>query len=167
MRKFDGDIDNPLSKHKILIAAAPYYKPVVDRLIKAAKDVLFNSIQTDEIMEVSEAYCDGAFEIPRTINQHIDYFHGFVALGCIIKGETYHFELIATEVTRKIMDLSVSSKKPIGFGIITCDNMEQAIARSSGSEMKNNKGAEAASACYRALYDKTISSDFLTKTTNI
>ena len=65
------------------------------------------------------------------------------------------------------MDLSVSSKKPIGFGIITCDNMEQAIARSSGSEMKNNKGAEAASACYRALCDKTISSDFLTKTTNI
>ena len=166
MRKFDGDINNPLFKHKILIVAAPYYKPVVDRLIKAAKEVLFNSIQTDEIMEVSEAYCDGAFEIPRTISQHIDYFHGFVALGCIIKGETYHFELIANEVTRKIMDLSVSSKKPIGFGIITCDNMEQAIARSS-NEIKNNKGAEAASACYRALFDKTISSDFLTKTTNI
>ena len=60
-------LDNPLFKHKILIVAAPYYKPVVDRLIKAAKEVLFNSIQTDEIMEVSEAYCDGAFEIPRTI----------------------------------------------------------------------------------------------------
>ena len=139
---------------------------IIDGLIKAAKEVLFNSIKADEIMVVSEAYCDGAFEIPHTINQHIDNFHGFVALGCIIKGETYHFELIANEVTRKIMDLSVSSKKPIGFGIIACDNMEQAIARSS-SEITNNKGAEAASACYRALTDKSINSDFLTKTTNI
>ena len=167
MRKFDGDINNPLFKHKVLIVAAMYYKPVADRLIKAAKEVLFNSIQTDEIMEVSEAYCDGAFEIPRKINQHIDYFHGFVALGCIIRGETYHFELIANEVTRKIMDLSVSSKKPIGFGIITCDNIEQAITRSSSSEIKKNKGAEAASACYRGLFEKTIGSDFLKKTTNI
>ena len=136
-------------KHKILIVAAPYYKFVVDRLIKAAKEVLFNSIQTDEIMEVSEAYCDGAFEIPRTINQHIDYFHGFVALGCIIKGETYHFELIANEVTRKIMDLSVSYKKPIGFGILTCENLDQAIQRSDPNH--GNKGKEAALACVRLI----------------
>ena len=149
MRKFDGDINNPLFKHKILIVAAPYYKPVVDRLIKAAKEVLFNSIQTDEIMEVSEAYCDGAFEIPHTINQHIDYFHGFVALGCIIKGETYHFELIANESARSIIDLSINNAKPIGFGILTCDSIQQALERSDPA--KKNKGAEVAKACLDIL----------------
>ena len=75
-------------------------------------------------------YAPGSFEIPFIINKNINLYDGFVALGCIIRGETIHFELIANECARKIMDLSIISKKPIGFGIITCENIKQAIKRS-------------------------------------
>ena len=165
MKKFNGDINNPLFKHKILIVSALYYKNVVNNLVKQAKEELFNCIQSDEIMEISEVFVDGAFEIPFVINHRLDYFDGFVALGCIIRGKTYHFELIANEVARKIMDISISSNKPIGFGIIACDNMDQAIERSRLDE--KNKGTEAARACYRLLSQKTISDDSLEKSSNI
>ena len=77
-------------------------------------------------------------------------YDGFIALGCIIRGETYHFELISNEVTRKIMDLSINLKKPIGFGILTCDNLQQATERSNPK--LRNKGAEAAEACRHLLF---------------
>ena len=76
-------------------------------------------------------------------------YSGFIALGCIIRGETYHFEIIANECARKIMDLSVEFGKPIGFGILTCDNEEQAVFRSD--PLKGNKGEEAARACTESL----------------
>ena len=130
---------------KLLIVSAPYYKDIIDGLVFAAKKYL---IEKTEI-EVSEETAPGAFEIPYIINKRLDQFDAFIALGCIIRGETYHFELISNEVTRKIMDLSVSSNKPIGFGIITCDNIDQARDRSN--ENKKNKGYEAAKACYFLL----------------
>ena len=74
-------------------------------------------------------------------------------MGCVIRGETYHFEVIANECGRKIIDLSIAFNKPIGFGILTCDSYEQAIIR---SDPKNkNKGKEAALACLNLL-DKNI-----------
>ena len=75
----------------------------------------------------------------------------FCSLGCIIRGETYHFEIISNEVTRKIMDLSTDIGKPIGFGILTCENLEQALERSNPDN--KNKGAEAARACQKLLYN--------------
>ena len=91
----------------------------------------------------------GCFEIPYLIKKNIDNFKGFISLGCIIKGETYHFEVIANETSRKIMDLSVEFHVPIGFGILTCYDLEQAIIRSDIN--KKNKGQEAASACIQLL----------------
>ena len=97
-------------------------------------------------------------------NKNLEKYDGFVALGCIIRGETYHFELIANEVSRKIMDLSIQSNKPIGFGIITCENMQQAKARSNkietwsnikesfGKAKKTNKGIEAAVAVVNNIH---------------
>ena len=64
----------------------------------------------------------GAFEIPVTISRNINKFHGFVALGCVIKGETPHFDFISNATTNAIMTISVNSKKPVGNGIITCLN---------------------------------------------
>ena len=83
------------------------------------------------------------------IKKNINDYDGFIALGCIIKGETYHFELIANQCTKKIMDLSIEFNKPIGFGILTCENLEQAIERSLPS--KRNKGNEATQACLNLL----------------
>ncbi len=134
---------------KILIVASTYYKEICENLVKGAS----------EIIENNNIYCDivytgGSFEIPFLINRYLDskQYDGFIVLGCIIRGETYHFELIANEVARKIMDLSISSNKPIGFGVLTCENIYQAIERSRPD--KKNKGAEAAKACIDILIHK-------------
>ena len=76
-------------------------------------------------------------EIPFLINRNINSYDGFIALGCIIRGETYHFQIISNEVARKIMDLTVNLNKPISFGILTCENLEQAKKRSESPQGKN------------------------------
>ena len=86
----------------------------------------------------------GVFEIPVTISKNIKKYDAFLALGCVIKGETPHFDFISQASTNAIMDLSVINKKPIGNGIITCLNMKQASAR-------KKKGAEAAVAVNSVL----------------
>jgi len=86
----------------------------------------------------------GVFEIPITISKNIKKFDAFIALGCVIKGETPHFDFISSASTQAIMNLSVDSKKPIGNGIITCLNMKQAKAR-------GKKGKEAAQAIISVL----------------
>ena len=86
----------------------------------------------------------GVFEIPVVISKNVKKYDGFIALGCVIKGETPHFDFISRATTQAIMDLSVDSKKPIGNGIITCLNKKQAEARSK-------KGREAAQAVISVL----------------
>ena len=86
----------------------------------------------------------GVFEIPVTISKNIQKYDGFLALGCVIKGQTPHFDFISQASTDAIMRLSIESKKPIGNGIITCLNMRQAIAR-------KKKGREAAQAVISVL----------------
>ena len=87
------------------------------------------------------------FEIPVTISKNIKKFDGFIALGCVIKGQTPHFNFISQSSTDAIMKMSINSKKPIGNGIITCLNMKQAKAR-------KKKGAEAANAVLSVLSQK-------------
>ena len=89
----------------------------------------------------------GVFEIPVTISKNIKKFDGFIALGCVIKGQTPHFDFISQASTDAIMKISINSKKPIGNGIITCLNMKQAKAR-------KKKGAEAANAVLSILSQK-------------
>jgi len=94
-------------------------------------------------------YVPGVFEIPVTIAKLINKYDAFVALGCVIKGETPHFDLISKAVVNAIMNLSVKNKKPIGNGIITCLNKQQAIERADPN--KKNKGGEAAAAVLETL----------------
>jgi 6,7-dimethyl-8-ribityllumazine synthase len=94
-------------------------------------------------------HVSGVFEIPVTIAKLISNYDAFVALGCVIKGETPHFDLISKAVVNAIMDLSVRNKKPIGNGIITCQNIQQAIERADPN--KKNKGGEAVSAVLQIL----------------
>ena len=89
----------------------------------------------------------GVFEIPVTISKNLKKFDAFIALGCVIKGQTPHFNFISQASTQAIMNLSIESKKPIGNGIITCLNMKQAKAR-------KKKGAEAANAIISVLSQK-------------
>ena len=128
-------------KKKFLITSANYYEDISSDLLKSAKKLLpKNSIV--KIINVP-----GVFEIPVTISKNLKKFDGFIALGCVIKGETPHFDFISQATTDAIMRLSIESKKPIGNGIITCLNMVQAKARSK-------KGSEATKAVLAVLSQK-------------
>ena len=123
-------------KKKILIVIADYYKDIADGLLKSALKLISkkNNIKVIKV--------PGAFEIPVTISKNINKFNAFIALGCIIKGETDHYYFISKAVTTGLMNITINSKKPIGFGILTCKNLKQAMQRASVA--KKNKGKEVA-----------------------
>ena len=110
-------------KKKILIVVASYYKNISKGLLKNANAEIKKSFYVKVI------YVPGVFEIPVTISKNINKYSGFIALGCVIKGKTPHFDFISKTSIDAIMDISINSKKPIGNGIITCLNMKQANAR--------------------------------------
>ena len=122
---------------KILIVIADYYVDISSSLLKSAKNSL-----NDFSLKIIRV--PGVFEIPITISKNIKKYDAFIALGCVIKGETPHFDFISNASTQAIMNLSVDSKKPIGNGIITCLNMKQAKGR-------GKKGKEAAKAVISVL----------------
>jgi len=130
--------------NKILIVVSDYYKVISENLVKGSVNLIKEYSYDFDIL-----YAPGCFEIPYILKNHMNFYNGFVSLGCIIRGETYHFEVIANECGRKIMDLSLEFNKPIGFGILTCETYEQAIVRSDPKQ--KNKGKEAASACIELL----------------
>jgi len=123
---------------KILIIVANYYQDISKGLIQSAK----KKFSKNYILDIKEV--PGVFEIPVVISKHIKRYDGFLALGCVIKGQTPHFDFISQATTNAIMDLSVNSKKPIGNGVITCLNMKQA-------KVRRRKGAEAADAVISVL----------------
>ena len=124
-----------------LIVNANYYKDISSGLLRSATNLLPKKSKV-KIINVP-----GVFEIPVTISKNIKKFDGFIALGCVIKGQTPHFDFISQASTDAIMKMSINSKKPIGNGIITCLNMKQAKAR-------KKKGAEAANAVLSVLSQK-------------
>ena len=134
-------------KKKYLIVIADYYKDISKDLLKSAYDTLPKSTIT-KIINVP-----GVFEIPVTISKNIKKFDGFLALGCVIKGQTPHFDFISQTTTDAIMRLAIEYKKPIGNGIITCLNMKQAIAR-------KKKGREAARCCNICSFTKIMRTSY-------
>ena len=125
-------------KKKILLVVATYYKDISLGLVKSAK-LRFTK---DYLLDSKEV--PGVFEIPVIIAKNIKKYDGFLALGCVIKGQTPHFDFISQATTDAIMKLSINSKKPIGNGVITCLNMKQAKDR-------KRKGSEAAEAVISVL----------------
>jgi len=128
-------------KKKLLIVIANYYNDISSGLLKSSLKLIPKSCNI-KVINVP-----GVFEIPVTISKNLKKYDAFIALGCVIKGETPHFDFISQASTDAIMKLSIDSKKPIGNGIITCLNMKQAIAR-------KKKGAEAAAAVLSVLSQK-------------
>ena len=128
-------------KKKILIVIANYYKEISLGLLNSAKKNLPRSFEI-KVIEVP-----GVFEIPITISKYLKKFDAFIALGCVIKGKTPHFDFISQSSTNGIMNLSINSKKPIGNGILTCLNINQA-------KIRKKKGAEAAKAIISVLSQK-------------
>ena len=132
---------------KICLVAANYYKKNTDNLIKGASFELekYNKIKINRLkFKYRKILVPGVFEIPFTIAFNIKKYDAFIALGCVVKGETPHFNFISNAATNGIMQLSIKFKKPITNGIITCLNMKQAKIRSKPGI--KNKGGEAAKA---------------------
>ena len=125
-------------KNKFLIVNANYYNDISAGLLRGAKNLIPKNFKI-KIINVP-----GVFEIPVTISKNLKKFDAFIALGCVIKGETPHFDFISKASTDAIMNLSVISKKPVGNGIITCLNMSQAVKR-------RHKGKEASKAVISVL----------------
>lgn len=130
----------------ILIVTAPFYKEITDNLLAGAKAVCDEADASVEVVEVP-----GAFEIPAVISLALDAekYDGFIALGCVIRGETTHYETIANESARGLMDLATSEGVCIGNGILTTENRQQAEVRADTAQ--GNKGADAARACLRLI----------------
>ncbi len=126
-------------KKKILIVVSDYYKDIAKALLKSTKKFL------NKKTELKIVKVPGVFEIPVIISKNIRKFDGFVAIGCVIKGKTAHFDLISRSVIDAIMNISIDSKKPVGNCILTCFNYRQALAR-------KNRGKEAALALNSILY---------------
>ena len=117
-----------MKEKKILIVFADFYKDISSPMLRAVEEYDFDD-KHEYFFEAINV--PGVFEIPVTIAKHMDTFDGFVALGCVIKGKTPHFDFISSSTTYAIMKLSIENKKPIGNGIITCLNKKQAKERIS------------------------------------
>ena len=128
-------------KKKYLIVVADYYQEIAKGLLDSALKCI-PKLSLIKIIKVP-----GVFEIPVTISKNIKKYDAFLALGCVIKGQTPHFDFISNATTNAIMSLSVKNKKPIGNGVITCLNKHQAKAR-------KKKGEEAAKAVISILSQK-------------
>ena len=129
-----------MKNKKVLIVSARYYEDFSNSLELIASSLLHGKKIKYKIIKVP-----GVFEIPVSIAKNIKKYDGFIALGCVIKGETPHFDFISQATTNAIMQLSIAQKKPIGNGIITSLNGEQALTRSK------TKGGEAARAVISIL----------------
>ena len=128
-------------KKKILIVVANYYKDISKGLLSSSKKILPKNSNL-KVIEVP-----GVFEIPITIKKNVKKYDAFIALGCVIKGQTPHFDFISQSSINAIMNLSIDNNKPIGNGIITCLNLKQAKAR-------KKKGADATKAILSVLAQK-------------
>ena len=131
-------------KVKICIVMSTYNQDITNEIRFSAK----KKLNEFGIKKVKDIEVPGAFEIPVTISRLAKKFDGFIAIGCIIKGQTSNFDLISKAITNGIMQISINEKKPIGNGILTCFNENQAKNRF-------NRGAEAAKAVITVLKNGT------------
>ena len=132
---------------KVLIIISKYYKDISENLLNSAIDFLNQKSIAFDLIEVP-----GALEIPQALNLQINIckntefiYQGCIALGCVIKGETYHFEIVSNETNSGLMKIALKYSFPLGNGVITAYNYKQALTRSF------EKGSEAASACYELM----------------
>lgn len=137
----------PGAAPKILAISAPYYRDVVEGMLNAAREILVQAKAELEIVEVA-----GAFELPQALaiaGSGKERFDGFIALGCVVRGETDHYEFVCSSAMDALMQVAVTDRLCLGTGLLTVDTLAQAQARSR--ETGANKGAEAAVACLKQI----------------
>ncbi len=142
MKSLEGQLINHDPALQIALVASRFNELIVKELIAGAEDALLrHGLSSAQLTLVR---VPGAYEIPHAakVLAQTDRFAGIIALGCVIRGDTAHFDYVAGASNSGLMQISLEHSIPIGFGILTVDNLEQALAR-AGSKA-GNKGAEAA-----------------------
>jgi len=131
---------------RILIVEARFYEDIADQLANGAIKVI-----EDAGLSVDKVDVPGVFEVPAAVKSEWDTgaYTGVVTLGCVIRGATDHYDHICREVSRALMDLSINDAIPLGFGILTCENRDQAWERANVED--RDIGGRAAVACLRML----------------
>ncbi|MBT6313824.1 MAG: 6,7-dimethyl-8-ribityllumazine synthase [Alphaproteobacteria bacterium] len=148
------DLDRAEGAH-VLLLTAPYYGQITDELRRGALETLDEFGVTHEEIAVG-----GAFELPAAVMLAASRrdggkeFDGFVTLGCVLRGETSHYDLICQETARGLMDLTVNRGLAVGFGVLTCENEAQALERARVD--RKNKGREVALACLGMISMKRL-----------
>ncbi|MEL7033093.1 MAG: 6,7-dimethyl-8-ribityllumazine synthase [Pseudomonadota bacterium] len=134
--------------HRILIVNSPYYAHISEELEKGAREALDAS---GEPCEIETIMVPGAFEVPGAIAMAADSarYDGYIALGCVIRGETTHYDYVCGESAKGLMFLTTDRRLAIGYGIVTVENEAQALARAERTQ--KNKGKDAALACLEML----------------
>lgn len=130
----------------ILLINSPYYKEISEQLVAGATKVIYDAGLQAEMVTVP-----GAFEIPAAISmaETSGRYSGYVALGCVLRGETSHYDYVCNESARGLQELATQQHIAIGYGILTCENMLQAERRADPKQ--GNKGGWAAKTCLRMI----------------
>ena len=132
-------------KPKICIVVSDFYPEISNNLLKGS----LNKIKQEKITNIKIIKVPGTLEIPVIVSNFINKYDAFIVLGCVIKGETPHFNYLCSSVFQTILNLSIISKVPIGNGILTCNNKKQAIQRANPK--LGDKGGAAAKAIISVL----------------
>lgn len=135
----------------LLLVVAPYYQEISDMLIAGATDAIYAAGHTAEMITVP-----GALEIPAAVAMAAksNRYSGYVALGCVLRGETSHYDIVAGESARGLQRLALTKHLAIGNGILTCETEQQALARADTKQ--GNKGGEAAQAAIRMVQIRQV-----------
>lgn len=147
MNIIEGKVNKKSEGKKFAIIASKFNQPIVERLIKGASEGLKSAGINEEYINL--IYVPGAYEIPlcfKALSLSVKNYSGIITLGCVIKGETAHFEYVAGPVAYNLNMLSSEYKMPHGFGVLTVYDARQAFDRSGDNppDKENNKGFEAA-----------------------
>jgi 6,7-dimethyl-8-ribityllumazine synthase len=144
---------------RFAVVASRFNETVTQKLVDGALDALVRHGTAFEDVDV--VWVPGAWELPAAARRLLasERYHALVAVGAVIRGDTPHFDYVAGEASRGIADASIAFETPIGFGVLTCDNMAQAEARAGGEH--GNKGWDAALAALEMadLFDRLDAAD--------
>jgi 6,7-dimethyl-8-ribityllumazine synthase len=143
------DIEVPqLPNAKIAIVSASWHLDICNDLIVGAK----RALSAANVAKVETIYVPGSFEIPLTAQKAFEKgFDAVVAVGLVLKGETPHFDFVCQGVTQGVIDVQLKFSKPIGYGVLMCNDIDQAIARSGRPGSSEDKGYDSAIAALRLL----------------
>lgn len=147
VKVIEGDTNK--NQFQVGIVAARWNSFITDKLLEGALRVLINKGFNDN--QIIVVQCPGAYEIPFSAKTLLPKVDGIITLGAVIKGDTPHFDYVCQAVNNGVLQLNMENKKPIVFGVLTTDTVEQASERASAESNFGNKGAEAALALIRML----------------